>query len=120
MSDPNIPPSLGAPVDPNTPSFSQQDFNEHLRNYLVIFGSLLLLTLISFSFWYFQVRLGVQIVLTLLIAATQAFLNLRYLMHLKGQGGTIKYFLIMTAVFSALLLAGSIVDVFNPIPGTHH
>ncbi len=107
-------------VDRHAPSLTQQEFNDHVRNYLAIFGSLLVLSLVSFAFWYFQIGLGWQIVLTLLVASAQAFLNLRYLMHLKGQGGTIKYFLIMTAVFSAVLMLVSLLAFFNTIPGTHH
>lgn len=107
------------PGDPHAPSFTHEQFNDHIRNYLAIFGSLLMLSLVSFGFWYFQVGLALQIVLTLLVAAAQAYLNLRYLMHLKGQGGTIKYFLIMTVVFSFFLMMLSLLAFFNPIPGTH-
>lgn len=108
------------PIDPHAPSFTRKEFNDHVANYLTIFGSLLVLTLCSFAFWYFQLPLAAQIVLTLVIAAAQAFLNLRYLMHLKGQGGTIKYFLIMTVVFSFFLMMLSLLAFFNTIPGTHH
>jgi hypothetical protein len=40
-------------------------------------------------------------------------------MHLKGQGGTIKYFLLMTVAFSGLLFLLTILAFFNTIPGTH-
>lgn len=118
MSDHSTP--TPKPIDPHAPSFTQQEFNDHVRNYLAIFGSLLLLTLVSFAFWYFQIGLALQIFLTLVIASAQAFLNLRYLMHLKGESGTIKHFLILTAVFSAVLMLISLLAFFNTIPGTHH
>lgn len=112
--------SPAASTDPHAPSLTPQEFRDHIRNYLAIFGSLLVLTLVSFAFWYFQIGLATQIVLALLIASTQAFLNLRYLMHLKHASGQIKHFLIMTAVFAFFLMMLSLLAFFNTIPGTHH
>lgn len=118
MSDHSTTPESS--IDHHAPSMTQTEFNDHLRNYLAVFGSLVVLTLVSFTFWYFEVPLAVQIVLTLLIASSQALLNLRYLMHLKGQGGQIKHFLILAAVFSFFLLGLPLLAFFDVIPGTHH
>ncbi len=118
MTEPT--PTPEHPIDSQAPSFTPEEFNSHVRNYVAIFGSLLVLSLFSFAFWYFQLSLATQIVLTLLIASTQAMLNLRYLMHLKGETGTIKHFLILAAVFSAFLLGLSLLAFFSTIPGSQN
>lgn len=112
-------PASETPIDHHAPSMTPHEASTHVRVYLSVFGSLLVLTFVSFAFWYFQLSLVTQIVLTLLIATGQAILNLRYLMHLKGESLQIRHALLLAAVFSLFLMGLTMLAFFDVIPGTH-
>ncbi len=75
------------------------DVKKHVRVYLIVFGSLLLLTLVTVAVSYFDMPLGPALAVALVIAMVKGSLVALYFMHLKGEKRVIMWVLAFAAAF---------------------
>jgi cytochrome c oxidase subunit 4 len=77
------------------------DTSAQVRTYLMIFGALAALTLLTVGVAYLNLPHGAGVVIALVIAATKVFLIASFFMHLRQEGRLIN---VSIAVCLALLL----------------
>lgn len=77
------------------------DKSAEVRTYLMIFGALAMLTLMTVGVAYMNLPHAAGVVVALVIAATKVFLIAAFFMHLRGEGRLINY---SVAVCLALVL----------------
>lgn len=75
----------------------------NVQLYLLIFGVLMFLTVVTVTISYFHLPPAPAILIGLMIATVKASLVAAFFMHLKGERAIIYGLLGMTAVFTAVL-----------------
>lgn len=81
------------------------DIQAHVRKYLIVFGTLMALTLITVGVSYLHLPHTEAVILALTIAAFKASLVAAFFMHLKGERPIVWWALYLTAVCFVLLFA---------------
>jgi cytochrome c oxidase subunit 4 len=81
------------------------DIKAHVRTYMMVFGALMVLTIITVAVSYLDLPVLPAVVVALIIASFKASLVAMYFMHLKGEKRIIYWSLYLTAVFFVLLFA---------------
>src|SRR5918994_1929741 len=79
------------------------DIQAHVRTYLMVFGALMVLTLVTVGVSYLHMARTAAVIVALLIATFKASLVAMVFMHLKGERRIIYWSLYLTAVFFVLL-----------------
>jgi cytochrome c oxidase subunit 4 len=80
------------------------DIGKHVRTYMVVFATLLFLTVVTVGVSYLHMSIGAAIVLALIIATIKGSLVACYFMHLISERKLIYAVLLLTAVFFVALL----------------
>ena len=80
------------------------DVDKHVRTYLIVFGSLIVLTVLTVAAYYVELPLGAAIALALFIATIKAGLVACFFMHLIDEKKLIYWILILTVAFFVFLL----------------
>jgi cytochrome c oxidase subunit 4 len=84
---------------------SHADIRKHVRSYLMVFGALALLTVLTVTASYIQVSTAAHVTIALVIATIKASLVAAVFMHLKWErGASIWWTLFFCAVFFAVLM----------------
>ena len=86
-------------------AMSREEIARHVRTYLIVFGSLLVLTVMTVAVSYLHVSLWLAVLIALTIASVKGSLVACYFMHLISERKLIYWVLLLTAVFFAALLA---------------
>jgi len=81
-----------------------EDIRAHVRVYMMVFGALAVLTIVTVAARYLNVPIHYAIALALLIASIKASLVALFFMHLKGEVRTIFWTLLLTAVFFLVII----------------
>jgi cytochrome c oxidase subunit 4 len=81
-----------------------EDIRAHVRVYMMVFGALAVLTVVTVGAFYLHVPIHIGITLALLIATVKASLVALFFMHLKGEVRAIFAALLLTAVFFLVLM----------------
>jgi cytochrome c oxidase subunit 4 len=81
------------------------DIKAHVRTYMMVFGALLVLTIVTVAVSYLHMPVVAAVTVALIIATFKASLVAMYFMHLKGEVKIIYWSLYLTAVFFVLLFA---------------
>lgn len=122
MSDSSTP-APGAVPDPHAApdGHSAAEIQKHLRGYLMVFGALLVLTIVTVlvSFHHFgppSSNAG-NIAVALVIATIKAGLVAAFFMHLSSEKWTIYRFLIVTVIFAFAMYALTRLAMDDPIVG---
>jgi cytochrome c oxidase subunit 4 len=89
-----------------------------VRGYLVVFGALLVLTVVTVAVSYLQMPAGPAIALGLAIATAKAALVSMFFMHLKHERQLIYVALIFTAIFFVALIGLTLWSESDHVPGT--
>ena len=87
------------------------EIDRHVRIYIVVFASLMALTLVTVAVSYLHLPLPMAILVALLIASIKGSLVACYFMHLISEKKLIYAVLALTAFFFVALLALPIVTV---------
>jgi cytochrome c oxidase subunit 4 len=103
-----------AKVDPAL----QQDTAVQVRGYLLVFGALLALTVITVAVSYMQMPTGPAIALGLAIATAKAALVAMFFMHLNHERQLIYVALLFTGFFFAALIGLTLWSETDHVPGT--
>ena len=92
------------------------DINRHIRVYLIIFGSLMVLTGLTVAAWKWGPEsIGPTIGIALLIATVKASLVALFFMHLNAEKRLIYWVLTLTVVFFFVLLLVPVLGAFDVI-----
>jgi len=81
------------------------DIKAHVRTYFMIFGALLVLTVVTVAVSYLHLQHTEAVIVALIIATLKASLVAMFFMHLKGERRMIYWALYLTAAFFVLLFA---------------
>lgn len=90
---------------------SLEDVNAQVRRYIVVFVSLLGLTIITVTVSYFHLSVVPAIVVALFIASIKGSLVASYFMHLISERKLIYFVLALTGIFFLALMT---------LPALHH
>ena len=77
----------------------------HVKGYLVVFGALLALTVVTVAVSYLNLPMTPTVILALAIASAKASLVAMFFMHLKGERPMVYWPLGLTAVLFVALFA---------------
>jgi cytochrome c oxidase subunit 4 len=91
------------------------EVQKHVRTYLVIFGTLLFLTVVTVAVSYLHLAVALAITVALGIASIKAFLVAGYFMHLLSERKLIYATLILTVVFFVVLMTLPVFHYLDPI-----
>jgi cytochrome c oxidase subunit IV len=94
------------------------DIKAHVRTYYMVFGALLVLTIVTVAVSYLHMPVVPAVIVALIIATFKASLVAMFFMHLKGEVKIIYWSLYLTAVFFVLLFALPIWTEGDHIVGT--
>ena len=86
------------------------DLNKHVRAYILVFVTLMFLTLVTVAVSYLHLPVRQAIAVALLIATVKGSLVACYFMHLISEKKLILWVLVLTVVFFIVLL---LVPVFT-------
>ena len=87
----------------------------HVRKYIIVFTSLLVLTLITVAVSYFHLGVAAAIIVALIIATIKGSLVACYFMHLISEKKMIYMMLSLTIVFFVVLMALPLFHHAHPI-----
>jgi cytochrome c oxidase subunit IV len=79
--------------------------HSHASTYYKVFGSLLVLTIITVGVSYLHLGIVAAITVAMIVALTKGSLVAAYFMHLVGEKKVIFWVLLITIAFFAVLLA---------------
>jgi cytochrome c oxidase subunit 4 len=82
-----------------------EDIQAHVRLYYKVFGTLMVLTILTVAVSYLHLPHTPAVIVALLIAAFKASLVAMFFMHLKGERPIIFWSLALTAAFFVFLFA---------------
>ena len=83
---------------------STESIQDHIRVYLIVFGALGVLTVITVLASYLEVSTSEGIFLALIIASFKASLVAGYFMHLISERNTIIWILLLTIFFFFVMI----------------
>jgi cytochrome c oxidase subunit 4 len=92
------------------------DIAKHVRAYMLVFGTLVVLTVVTVGVSYLHLSMPVAIVLALMIATVKAGLVASYFMHLISERRLIYSILWLTVgLFAALLLLPMLTSIADQV-----
>ncbi len=89
------------------------DIQKHVRTYMIIFGSLMVLTVLTVAVTYLELTIWPALIIALVIATAKGGLVAGHFMHLIGEKPVIQWVLIITAVFLFFMFAVLIAAFYN-------
>ena len=97
---------------------SAEDISKHVRVYLMVFGALAFLTIVTVSASYLHLSIPAAIGLAMLIATIKGSLVAAYFMHLISERFMLYSILILCAIFFAALMLLPVVTTHEMVG--HH
>jgi cytochrome c oxidase subunit IV len=97
---------------------SPADIHKSIRSYMIVFGSLMALTVVTVMASWLQVGVGTAITIALIIATVKASLVAAVFMHLSHEKTWIYGSLLLTVAFFVVLMLVPILTVADS-PGSH-
>ena len=89
------------------------DIDKHVKVYITVFVSLMVLTIITVAISRFHLPVKAAVAVAMLVATIKGSLVACYFMHLISEKKLIYAVLVLTAVFFVVLLALPVVTVHN-------
>ena len=111
--------TLSAPP-PEAPAHSADEVRRHVRVYLMVFGALAVLTVVTVVVGYLHLPIVPALVVALLIASVKAGLVAAYFMHLVSEESVIYALLGITAVLLLAMFALFVSTFFDQEGGLLH
>ena len=97
---------------------SKESIQEHIRVYLMVFGALAVLTVITVLASFIEVSTSEGIFLALIIASVKVSLVAGYFMHLITERGMIISILLLTVFFFFIMIFLPLIS-YTDSAGTH-
>ena len=95
-----------------------EDIDKHVRTYMMVFGALMALTVVTVAVSYLDLSVVQAIVLALFVATIKGSLVACYFMHLISEKKMIYWTLLLTVFFFAVLMLVPTLWAGDPIPAT--
>ena len=80
------------------------DIRGHVKTYLIIFGALMVLTMVTVGVSYLHLPVAMAIAVALVVATIKGSLVALYFMHLNHERKLIYYVLALTAIFFIFMM----------------
>ncbi len=84
---------------------SADDIRSHVKVYIGVFVTLLILTIVTVAVSYLDLPIGPSVIVALMIAGVKGSLVAMFFMHLKGEKPIVMWSLALTAVFVLFVFA---------------
>ena len=81
-----------------------EDIRSHVKTYFMIFGALMVLTIVTVGVSYLHLPVAMAILVALAVATIKGSLVAMFFMHLKGERKLIYYVLVLTVIFFIFLM----------------
>jgi cytochrome c oxidase subunit 4 len=94
------------------------DIRSHVKTYFMIFGALMVLTIITVGVSYLNLPVAMAILVALVVATIKGSLVALFFMHLKHERKLVYYVLVLTAIFFIFMMSVPLFTNLNKIPGT--
>ena len=80
------------------------DIRSHVKTYLMVFGALMVLTVVTVGVSYLHLPVSMAILVALVVATIKGSLVAMFFMHLLHERKLVYYVLILTVVFFVFLM----------------
>ena len=80
------------------------DIRSHVKTYFLIFGALMVLTVVTVGVSYLHLPVAMAVLVALIVAAIKGSLVALFFMHLKHERKVIYYVLVLTVIFFIFLM----------------
>jgi cytochrome c oxidase subunit 4 len=97
---------------------SVDDVRKSVRTYLMIFGALMVLTIITVGVSYVHLPLALAVTVALVVATIKGSLVAMYFMHLLHERKVIYWVLMLTVIFFIFLMFVPLFTVSDKVTGT--
>jgi cytochrome c oxidase subunit 4 len=94
------------------------DIRGHVKTYLMVFGALMVLTVVTVGVSYLHLPVAMAVLVALIVATIKGSLVALFFMHLSDERRLIYYVLVLTAVFFVFVMFVPLVTNLNKINGT--
>jgi cytochrome c oxidase subunit 4 len=94
------------------------DIRSHVKTYYMVFGALMVLTVVTVGVSYLHLPVGLAILVALIVAIIKGSLVALFFMHLSHERKLIYYTLALTAVFFIFVMFVPLATNLNKIRGT--
>ena len=94
------------------------DIRSHVKTYFMVFGALMVLTIITVAVSYLELATPMAITVALIVAIIKGSLVALYFMHLSNERKVIYWVLALTVVFFVFLMFVPLFTNSDKIPGT--
>ncbi len=91
------------------------DIRKHVKTYFMVFGALMVLTVVTVAISYLHLAVHEAIIIALAVATIKGSLVALYFMHLNHEKKLIYYSLMLTVVFFAFLMIIPLATNLNKI-----
>jgi cytochrome c oxidase subunit 4 len=92
-----------------------EHFKSHIRLYFIVFGALMVATVITVGVSYLSLSIPMAILVALVIASIKGSLVALYFMHLSDEKKLIYYVLALTAVFFVFLMVVPLLTTLDKV-----
>lgn len=97
---------------------AHDDIRSHVKTYYMVFGALMILTVITVGVSYIDLTTPLAITVALFVAAIKGSLVALYFMHLLHERKVIYWTLLLTVVFFMFLMFVPLLTNLDRIPGS--
>ena len=94
------------------------DIRSHVKTYYMVFGALMVLTVITVGVSYLHAPLALAILIALVVATIKGSLVALFFMHLSHERKLIYYVLMLTVIFFVFLMFVPLLTNLNKVSGT--
>ena len=81
-----------------------EDIRKHVRTYMMVFGALMALTVVTVAVSYLHLPVAMAIVVALIVATVKGSLVALFFMHLIDERKLVYYVLALTVIFFIFLM----------------
>jgi cytochrome c oxidase subunit 4 len=99
---------------------AHDDIRSHVKTYYMVFGALMVLTLVTVGVSYLHLSIPLAITVALIVAIVKGSLVALFFMHLSNERKMIYWVLALTAVFFIFMMFVPLLTNSDKIPGTLH
>jgi cytochrome c oxidase subunit IV len=97
---------------------AHDDIQSHVKTYYMIFGALMVLTLVTVGVSYLHLSIPLAITVALIVAIVKGSLVALFFMHLSNERKMIYWVLALTVVFFIFLMFLPLLTNADRIPGS--
>ena len=97
---------------------SVDDIKKSVRTYMMIFGALMVLTIITVGVSYVHLPVAAAVTVALIVATIKGSLVALYFMHLLHERKVIYWVLVLTLIFFIFMMFVPLLTNSDKIPGT--